>query len=428
MTAEIAILNKSAVALAADSAVTIQTSDGGTKIYNSINKLFGLSRCHPIGIMIFGDAQVMDTPWETVIKIFRDELKYNGFDSLQEYGNRFIKFLSKRNLLFSQEKQKQYLILTILRFYSDLKRYILMESKQHLKDHKKLSSSELKKIIDIIINKFHHNLGTHKKLRGFPAGAGKSTLKKYRKHIAGAYSNVFQGLPISRASSNRIKQMTGMMFEKDIFPKGHYSGIVIAGFGQKQEFPSILAYEIGGIINNRLKYAKRVDVKINIRTTAAVHPFAQSDEVATFMDGINPNYRKEIRKYVYNLLTQYPEAIIDSLKNINAKQKDFMKKKTQKIANEEMKKFQQKIKIYEEEKHSDSIVQAVSFLPKEELAAMAEALVNLTSIKRRMSTDEETVGGLTDVAVISKGDGFIWIKRKQYFDPKLNPHFMAKYK
>jgi hypothetical protein len=30
------------------------------------------------------------------------------------------------------------------------------------------------------------------------------------------------------------------------------------------------------------------------------------------------------------------------------------------------------------------------------------------------------------VAVISKNDGFIWIKRKHYFDPKLNPRFFAK--
>ncbi len=66
-------------------------------------------------------------------------------------------------------------------------------------------------------------------------------------------------------------------------------------------------------------------------------------------------------------------------------------------------------------------------LPKDELAAMAESLVNLTSFKRRISMDEETVGGPIDVAVISKGDGFIWIKRKHYFDPKLNPGFLANY-
>jgi ATP-dependent protease HslVU (ClpYQ) peptidase subunit len=39
MTTEVAIINKEAIALAADSAVTVGISDG-TKIYNSANKLF----------------------------------------------------------------------------------------------------------------------------------------------------------------------------------------------------------------------------------------------------------------------------------------------------------------------------------------------------------------------------------------------------
>ena len=36
MTAEIAVINKSAVALAADSAVTITNPNGKTKIYNGV--------------------------------------------------------------------------------------------------------------------------------------------------------------------------------------------------------------------------------------------------------------------------------------------------------------------------------------------------------------------------------------------------------
>ena len=41
--------------------------------------------------------------------------------------------------------------------------------------------------------------------------------------------------------------------------------------------------------------------------------------------------------------------------------------------------------------------------------------------------DAETVGGPIDVAVISKGDGFIWIKRKHYFSTELNPCFNQNY-
>lgn len=37
--------------------------------------------------------------------------------------------------------------------------------------------------------------------------------------------------------------------------------------------------------------------------------------------------------------------------------------------------------------------------------------------------EDETVGGPVDVAVITKGDGFIWVERKHYFKPELNTHF-----
>jgi hypothetical protein len=44
-----------------------------------------------------------------------------------------------------------------------------------------------------------------------------------------------------------------------------------------------------------------------------------------------------------------------------------------------------------------------------------------------VSRDADTVGGPIDVVVISKGDGFVWLKRKQYFRADLNPHFIAGY-
>lgn len=50
-------------------------------------------------------------------------------------------------------------------------------------------------------------------------------------------------------------------------------------------------------------------------------------------------------------------------------------------------------------------------------------MVALTSVVRRISPKEETVGGPIDVAIISKGDGFIWKNRKHYFDPNMNTHF-----
>ena len=61
---------------------------------------------------------------------------------------------------------------------------------------------------------------------------------------------------------------------------------------------------------------------------------------------------------------------------------------------------------------------------------MAESLVNITSIKRKFTSSDssdESVGGPVDVAVVTKGDGFIWIKRKHYFDMQNNTGFSEKY-
>jgi hypothetical protein len=57
---------------------------------------------------------------------------------------------------------------------------------------------------------------------------------------------------------------------------------------------------------------------------------------------------------------------------------------------------------------------------------MAESLMSISSFKRRVTKDKEKVGGPIDVAVITKGDGFIWIKRKHYFSKELNPYFFNR--
>ncbi len=62
MTAEVAVINRGGVALAADSAVTIDR--GGTvKIFQTENKLFELSETKPIGLMIYNNT---DFFWSAV--------------------------------------------------------------------------------------------------------------------------------------------------------------------------------------------------------------------------------------------------------------------------------------------------------------------------------------------------------------------------
>ena len=73
-----------------------------------------------------------------------------------------------------------------------------------------------------------------------------------------------------------------------------------------------------------------------------------------------------------------------------------------------------------------SVEEMVEFMPKQDLAEFAEALVNLSSLQRRVNSGVETVGGPIDVAVISKAEGLVWVKRKHYFPAELNARFFNR--
>jgi hypothetical protein len=107
MTAEVAIMNKEAIALAADSAVTFQ-EETGQKIFTSASKIFTLSKFQPVGVMIYGNADFMGVPWETIIKVYRSNLGQKNLKTVGEYAQDFLSFLVKKKHFFSDDAQNKY--------------------------------------------------------------------------------------------------------------------------------------------------------------------------------------------------------------------------------------------------------------------------------------------------------------------------------
>ncbi|MFP4216730.1 MAG: hypothetical protein ACLFVH_12430, partial [Phycisphaerae bacterium] len=109
MTTEIAIMNKSAVALAADSAVTIRVTGlhgQNHKVLFTANKLFSLSKYAPIGLMVYGNASMLGIPWETIVKMYRERLGDHHFKTLAEHSEDFFDFLDDFDV--DQEVQRAY--------------------------------------------------------------------------------------------------------------------------------------------------------------------------------------------------------------------------------------------------------------------------------------------------------------------------------
>lgn len=93
MTAEIAIANRTALALAADSAVTIRVGNK-TKIYDSAEKIFELSRRQPIGLMIYNNVEFVNVPLDVVIRKFRSEEK-KIYKFVKPAADHFLAYIEK---------------------------------------------------------------------------------------------------------------------------------------------------------------------------------------------------------------------------------------------------------------------------------------------------------------------------------------------
>lgn len=104
MTALVSVMNKHAVVIAADSAITV-TTPYGHKVINSANKVFALSKYHPVGIMFCGNANFMSTPIEVIVKLYRKQLKDRCFATISEYLSDFLGFIKNNHYFCSAEMQ-----------------------------------------------------------------------------------------------------------------------------------------------------------------------------------------------------------------------------------------------------------------------------------------------------------------------------------
>lgn len=433
MTAEVAVMNKQAIALAADSAVTFQ-EETGQKIFPSASKIFTLSKYQPVGIMVYGSADFMQVPWETIIKVYRNNLGKKTFKTVADYAENFLTFVGNEKQLFSDDVQNWYVENSIYSYFLFIREQIIENVDKDIEVKGSIDEQTTKKIISDVITQHFEKWQEAEPISSIPDSFRNDLKEKYGDLILREKEKVFEKLPLTPNSSDKLTEIAINLFTK--FPTGlmlgNTSGIVIAGFGTEDIFPVLESFSIEGKIDSYLKYKKNEEkcAEINFQKDsagAAIIPFAQTEMVSTFMTGADPNYHNAIDTDMEQIFISYPQVLVDNIDCLSAKEKENLKKHLKEIGQKEFNKYRAKLLEYRTEHYINPVMKVVQGLPKDELAAMAETLISLTSFKRRVSMEEETVGGPIDVAVISKGDGFVWIKRKHYFQRELNQQFFDNY-
>jgi hypothetical protein len=194
------------------------------------------------------------------------------------------------------------------------------------------------------------------------------------------------------------------------------TGLVFGGFAEADMFPTLRSIEIDGVYFGQVKVLITDEIDIDRRKKRAeVVPFAQKEMVERFMFGFDTELEGKFQTFVRTAVDQILDAVEeDEGENLKPKFKELINNNFSEMLSNFKKKSRREL------------LDIVYFMSKKELADIAYALVEVTSHKRRFTTDEASVGGPIDVAVLTKSEGFIWIKRKHYFDQDRNQGFLAR--
>ncbi len=424
MTAEIAILNRVGVALAADSAVTVGRTAG--KIWTSADKLFQLSEVDPVAVMVYGNAEHIGIPWETIIKCYRQVHGRESRSHLSDHANQFFAFIKSNRELFPEERAHIFaakLAATMWLTFRDQMREVL----DHQAEEKNgLDETDVTTIYDERVCRLLRALRAQPYVDDFGVSDRAKARTQYAEALDSMYfSKIFGDLPLSKRAKRGLMHAAVLVLLRHFFGPAK-CGVVIAGFGAKDYLPALQGYEVESMALDRPRRILRETAEITGDNSATVVPFAQQEMVHAFMNGIDPKLGQFVRTSTRKMFTEAFALLLD----LAATKAPSLSSQLEQLKPEVTGLVDALDRDLDAQQEAfwGPVVSNIATLPKDELAAMAEAFVNLTKFRRRVTVERETVGGPIDVAVVTKGDGFVWVRRKHYFDAGLNPRFMAKYR
>lgn len=247
MTAEIAILNKSGIVLASDSASTI----GGNKVYNTAKKLFALDNNHSIGIMVYGNAEFMDIPWEIIIGQYRKSVGNKAFSTLEDYCDSFLTFLKKQDYLKSQNLKDNFILAYAYSVISAVFQNIEADINTLISQGQQVDTDTLLSLLLESISYIKHSFDSSDIIININEEEFTNTYKDRFKSVLysiSTYEDVSE-----KIFPNILKVIYHTIIRDSTFLNS--TGIVIAGYGNSEIFPSLKSFNLYGFVMDELKYS-----------------------------------------------------------------------------------------------------------------------------------------------------------------------------
>ena len=246
----------------------------------------------------------------------------------------------------------------------------------------------------------------------FPAGFGRKVQARYGATIDELIAYGFGQFALSPDAKQRLKDIGVFCVVKDLFLED-VTGLVFAGFGADERYPSMVTYYVSGVIEG---IAKRAEISIDAidnETRSKLRVFADSEVTHAFLRGIDFNLEQRLYTGFRMLLHGVVDEVIAAAPGASESQKGDLRRRFQgDFVRVIPRAFRAMIGEYQQHNFINPVLRVLEIAGRSELAETARSLVELNVFKKLIMAQKETVGGAIDVAVISRDGGFQWSSKQ----------------
>jgi tRNA G37 N-methylase Trm5 len=110
--------------------------------------------------------------------------------------------------------------------------------------------------------------------------------------------------------------------------------------------------------------------------SASIIPFAQSEMVMAFMEGVDPKYKSVKDSLISKIFDKYPSIIVANIEGYSEQEKQQLEKKLRDASTSLLDDRSNRLNEYRRKNYTNPVINVVSGLPKDELTKW----LNLLSI------------------------------------------------
>jgi len=381
--------------------------------------------------MIYGNAEILGVPWELTIKAFRRHLNASAFDTITGYARAFEQFLNDNQQFFPD-------VLRDKNFGDALELDVALTCRDFSKTAGENEAFDEGARLDhvaqlIAAQDFQNGLDGdfEKYLQGhWP----QQILRRLRSDPDSYYSHCIG----ERTDEDLLKIIAVSISIKARELPGSPTGLVFAGFGEQSVYPEIYVAKDTGFVARQIVMNKSDAFEITQENNSYISGFAQSSMADTFIIGFDAQVYQTINKVQERALPKVMAPFVEALgarfvetdSGVRLEGADGQvvvdEATAKKLLKAALSAVGGDIMAESRQEHGEPLERVISMLPVEEMAELAATMVDLQSLKEKVTRPSETVGGPVDVAIITKNEGLVWKKRKHFFDAALNQRYLRR--